>query len=476
MKKLLIFFAIILLNSFTIAQNINVSLSAPTAPFQDADIGAMDFGDIDNDGDQDLIITGKGGPIATTLYLNDGTGNFTAATGTPFINVYGGTVEFANVNNDNFVDLLITGASFATRTANLYINNGNGTFSIATSPITPSSDGDFAFGDIDNDNDLDLIITGLNTGNIGFTSLFINDGNGNFSVVSNTPFEQLSLSSVVFIDIENDGDNDILLSGKNSSNMEASTLYVNNGSGTFTLNAINSFIGVSSGDIAVSDSDNDGDTDILFTGSTTTFGNVTKLYANSGSGTFSEVTGTTFIGTFVSATEFSDFDNDGDDDILLVGAGNFNGLSALALIYQNQGNNSFTLSNELIATYLASIAIGDIDGDNDVDFLIGGTHFTAPIRNPKLYVNNLNSPLDILDAYNGIEVSFFPNPATDFVNFNTGNSIEKITVFNVLGEVVLSRIVNVQKYQMDVSMLSPGSYFAKLEHNRQSKTIKFLKY
>ncbi|MGB6268835.1 MAG: VCBS repeat-containing protein, partial [Olleya sp.] len=352
MKKNLLSTTLFFVMGLASAQTIDVSLFVPATPFQDADVGAMAFADIDNDGDQDLLISGKGGPIKTTLYINDGIGNYTEATGTPFVNVYDGTVGFADVNNDNFIDLLVTGATSAPiKTSNLYINNGNGTFSIAPTPFTPSRSGDFAFADIDNDNDKDLIMTGINANDNGFTKMYVNNGSGNFSEVVSTPFEQLNNSSVAFIDIENDGDLDVVLAGANSSSLVLTKLYTNNGTGIYTLNNNNLFEGFTTGDIAIADSDNDGDNDILITGQGTS-NPLTKLYANNGTGTFTEVLNTPFAQAFVSATEFADFDNDGDKDIFLVGA-RFGNPAAVAHIYQNQGNNTFVLSNDLIATYLA---------------------------------------------------------------------------------------------------------------------------
>ena len=70
----------------------------------------------------------------------------------------------------------------------------------------------------------------------------------------------------------------------------------------------------------------------------------------------------------------------------------------------------------------------------------------------------------------------YPNPATDFVNFKSANTIEKITLFNVLGEKVLSKEVNAQNFDMDISILIPGSYFAKLYSKGQSQTIKLVKF
>jgi hypothetical protein len=479
MKKHLLFFALIIINGYANSQTISVTLSTPAIPFQDADLGAMAFADIDNDGDKDLLITGNSpnNPVKTTLYLNDGSGNFTEATGTTFINVNNSAVAFAHVNNDNFIDLYITGSSDVGRSSNLYINNGNGTFSITTSPFPVSSDGSFAFEDIDNDNDNDIIITGtegISGVGVGFTKLYTNNGSGIFSEVLSTPFDQLSSSSVVFIDAENDGDKDIILAGNDINNNKLTKLYLNNGIGVFTVSSLTTFTGISGGDLAVADSDNDGDMDVIVNGSSSQ-GRITKLYTNNGNGVFTEVATTPFIGSEVGAVEFADFDNDSDKDVIVLGAITGSPF-AVCKIYQNQGNNTFVESNDLIGTYLGCIAIADIDNDSDLDFIIGGTHLTAPIRNPKLYLNNLNSPLGVLEFNNEIVVSFFPNPATDFINFNTSNSIEIITVFNVLGEIVLTIEINTQNFKIDVSALTPGSYFAKLEGNRKSKTIKLLKH
>jgi len=277
----------------------------------------------------------------------------------------------------------------------------------------------------------------------------------------------------VFIDAENDGDKDIILAGNDINNNKLTKIYLNNGIGVFTVSSLTTFTGISSGDLAVADSDNDGDMDVIVNGSSSQ-GRITKLYTNNGSGVFTEVAITPFIGSEIGAVEFADFDNDSDKDVIVLGA--VTGIpSAVCKIYQNQGNNTFVESNDLIGTYFGCIAIADIDNDSDLDFIIGGTHLATQPHNPKLFLNNLNSPLGDFDFHNRINVSYFPNPAEDFVNFKTTNITEKITVFNILGEVVLTNVVNDQNYKIDVSMLSPGSYFIKLENKGQIQTIKLLK-
>jgi hypothetical protein len=478
MKKIVLLFVLLLLYGINHAQTIDVMFHVPATPFQDADVGAMAFGDIDNDNDQDLVITGKGGPVKTTLYINDGSGNFSEASGTPFVNVYGGTVGFADVNNDDFIDLLITGTTGGgTRTVNLYINNQNGNFATRATPFVPANNGDFAFADIDNDEDNDLIYTGLGATD-KFTKLYLNDGSANFSEVVSTPFEALNSSSVRFIDVENDGDEDVILCGQFntapfSTNVYSTKLYRNNGNGIFTMDTASSFIGSSSGDLSVADSDNDGDLDILLNGNSPQ-GLITKLYINNGTGLFTEVAGTPFTGTQVGAAQFADFNNDGKKDVILLGAKT--GIpSATAEIYQNQGNNAFILTNTMIATYLGSLAIADVDGDNDLDFIFGGTHFQLPTHSPKMYKNNF-SPLGMGNLETTDLVKYYPNPTTDMVSFNMQENFEDIRISNLTGQIVFKQKIKDLDFTMDLSQFSKGTYIAHLSNHRKSIKVKLVKF
>ena len=61
--------------------------------------------------------------------------------------------------------------------------------------------------------------------------------------------------------------------------------------------------------------------DILITGDSLAFGpSISRLYKNEGAGQFTEVTGMNLTGVFASSVAWSDYDNDGDLDILLTGA------------------------------------------------------------------------------------------------------------------------------------------------------------
>lgn len=83
------------------------------------------LGDIDNDGDLDLILVHLELVYSTQLFLNDGTGNFTDS-GIEFGNsptssyrFYNWDAEMADMDNDGYLDILISGEGYT----QLYINN-----------------------------------------------------------------------------------------------------------------------------------------------------------------------------------------------------------------------------------------------------------------------------------------------------------------------------------------------------------------
>jgi hypothetical protein len=142
------------LNGFS--QSIIVELDT-TQAVQDSDVGSVAYVEINLDGDNDLLITGNGPTtvITSTLHENDGSGNFTAVSQPAIVNVYAGAAEFADVDNDGDLDLLVCGANASdVSTTNVYENNGSGTLNLsAGAPFNNSHVGDIAFGDTDNDGD-----------------------------------------------------------------------------------------------------------------------------------------------------------------------------------------------------------------------------------------------------------------------------------------------------------------------------------
>jgi len=388
MKKIFLTLLLAITSLSTFAQATFQEVTGTT--FDSTKDGSFAFADIDNDNDNDLLITGLNSSNQQTskLYTNDGNGNFSLVSGTPFDGVIGGDVSFADVDNDNDQDVLITGLSGTTYTAKLYINNGSGSFTLKSgTPFTGVKDqGSIAFADIDNDNDLDVLITGWRYNpHQAISELYTNDGNGNFNLVIGSPFNGVRFSSIAFADIDNDNDQDLLITGLNSVGVIITKLYTNDGNGAFTEVIGTPFEGVTESSIAFADVDNDNDQDLVITGRNSSNQKIAKLYTNDGGGTFTEVTGTPFDGVYNSSIAFADVDGDNDQDLVITGKNNSS--QKIAKLYINNGSGVFTViaGAPFDGVSSGSIAFADVDGDNDQDIVITGFNVGA---STKLYKNN----------------------------------------------------------------------------------------
>ena len=435
-RTITLLLTILTLNSFS--QSINVQLDT-TQTLQDSDAGSVAYADVDLDGDNDLLITGFSSSqgVSTTLYENDGSGNFTAMSQPAIVNVYAGAAEFADVENDGDMDLLITGNTGSpAATANLYINDGLGSYSLSPgTPFEPSNNGDIDFGDIDGDNDLDLIMTGKDASGNVFSKLYTNNGTGSFTLVTGTIFTGVYMSSTEFIDVDNDGDLDLLMCGADSSDVSTANLYENNGSGIFNLVIGTPFDNAQFGDIAFGDTDNDGDQDILIVGQNDSSQYIAKFYINTGT-SFSIHPNTPFPETFLHSSSFADFNNDGKLDLLYIGNA-LNGL--IGHIYENQGSNNFVLADSTLSgSYNGSNIVADLNGDNKMDIVTTGTSFTFPLRAPKIYFNQ-STTVSVNELNDDVDFIIFPNPSSGLINVKINSaSPTDIEIYDMMGRAILS--------------------------------------
>ncbi len=150
------------------------------------------FGDVDNDGDQDCFagldieLTGQ----TSALYLNDGKGHFTkkGASGVETADLAANGV-FGDFNGDAKLDLYVgNGSSTSAVPDQLYFGNGDGTFKEVSSRLKnrPSQPTNGVVAcDYDNDGDLDIFVShyGVSIG-LGWRTLWENDGTGSFTDVA----------------------------------------------------------------------------------------------------------------------------------------------------------------------------------------------------------------------------------------------------------------------------------------------------
>lgn len=344
------------------------------------------FGDYDSDGRLDLVVTGDywANGRNTRLYHNEGQGQFSAVLTGPWENLtdrvlYG---PWADADNDGDLDLLF---GVHESVYPFYIrNDGAGAFTrlpVDRTWIQPPrqvTGGESAWADLDGDGLLDVILNGYSTFPLH------NQGDGTFTVLTNTPMARFGewSQAIEFVDYDNDGDLDVFLPAE----VSTSRLYRNEGQGQFTdvsALVLQGRVGNGAGG-AWADFDNDGDADLYFQR-----GNQGgDFLVNNGDGTFTDWSGGPAALTQASGSwgipAWGDYDNDGWLDLLVT---QYNGNGRL---FRNQGEGNFievtTGSPIREPGTVKSAAWADYDDDGALDLFLA--RFAA--AGNQLYQNNGN--------------------------------------------------------------------------------------
>jgi hypothetical protein len=194
--------------------------------------------DFDQDGDQDIFSSGRyshGEWNEASLLVNNGVMNIENTDRYRFsyhnIAIRSGSINQGDFNKDGLMDYFLTGNSSSissqdTPYSQLLFGTGDGNFSLRGNLLdvyNSSSD----VGDIDNDGDLDIIVSGQASGSV-LTRIYLNNGSGNFNDAGITNLTGLSLCSITLADYDNDGDLDIFMMGRNQANVKTTRLFRNN--------------------------------------------------------------------------------------------------------------------------------------------------------------------------------------------------------------------------------------------------------
>lgn len=327
--------------------------------------GAVAWGDYNNDGDLDILLTGNRGdtlnPSAfTEIYQNDGLANDAlVAISAPLAQVLNGAVAWGDFDNDGDLDILLAGDSSGVLITRIY-RNDNGNFTRVNAALVGVMQCALAWGDYDNDGDLDILLTG-NTRSGPVAKIYRNN-RGSFADID-AALAAVSAGAVAWGDYNNDGDLDILLTGLSTSGPVAK-IYQNENANFVEVTA--SLTPVWTSAAAWGDYDGDGDLDILLAGDTGT-SSVAEIYHNNG-GTFVKAPAT-LVGVRLSSAAWGDFDNDGDLDILLAGR---TGANAVTKIYRNNDGEFEDIEAPLESIFGGAVAWGDRDNDKDLDILLTG--------------------------------------------------------------------------------------------------------
>lgn len=385
--------------------------------------GSILWGDVDGDGDLDVLLTGQvdiESDPQTLLYLNEGTGTFTASSDA-FVGVINSKAFWFDLNNDGQLDLIYTGQSKNGALTKVYIKE-EGAFQDSGLELPALGDGLVSPIDFDLDGDLDILVAG--DAGVGLQTILIeNLGNGAYNPTS-IALEGLTKAAASWGDLNNDGRPDLLISGLNTANEIVTNVYTNDSNNKFTLLDTN-IRGVMNGTVGWSDFDLDGDRDILVSGYTNTANTTffTGLYTNT-NGVFAEFYSVTnpqeksvAEAKSKSLASIGDYDNDGDSDILIS-----TGYEASIL----KNNRSSVKEEKLNIGIEGSVVWADYDGDGDLDIIATGSSKQG--NQSKVLVNKTQ----IRNTPPTVPTNLIALVSADTVKLSWNNSTDAQTPFTAL--------------------------------------------
>jgi hypothetical protein len=295
-----------------------------------------------------------------------------------FFTNYKGNIKMADYDKDGFKDMLVTGFD----SSSLYRYMGNDTFELVNIQLPRLSLSSAIWVDFNNDGWNDFILSGYQSKDSTCRSFVYKNNKGNFELM-NINIPGIKEGYIESIDLDQNGIHEIILGGEGNGNTIINKMYSVLNEEFIELP--NNLASLKNSSCDVRDCDKDGDADVLLTGHDGTKRN-TLLYRND-NGNLVE-TGMHFTDVDNGCAKFGDYDNDGWPDIAITGnrteisvtyPGGILSVDARPAatldIFKNQQGNNFVkqISYEKWVTYVFStLGWGDYDNDGDLDILILG--------------------------------------------------------------------------------------------------------
>jgi gliding motility-associated-like protein len=346
--------------------------------------------DFNMDGYLDVLLSGldENNLVSLNIYLGNGTGSFAPVT-SHLPKIYSADFCVYDFNADGFPDVILTGkTALGNYITQLYINNGNNTFSLSAENFENIKNGTITLADVDRNGYVDVVQSGFNSSLERKLFVYVNNKGTFKKELVDIP--GITDGCLETEDINKDGWPDIVYSGITDYG-KCTGIFLNKGDFNFDELPIN-LPAISHGDLCIFDIDSDADLDIVLSGIDITNDLIGEIYLNDGDLNFSPST-TTFPNLNYSSISYGDLSNDGHNDIVI--CGQLSSGLAYTGIFVNNNDGSFSLqTDELPGVRYGTITLFDIEKDGDIDILstgLGNTEpFTILFKNHGLPIKNEN--------------------------------------------------------------------------------------
>ncbi|WP_228452721.1 T9SS type A sorting domain-containing protein [Chryseobacterium lathyri] len=426
--------------------------------------GSLEAFDFNNDGKVDYAING-------TQYV-EGAGflnnlDFYKNTGTDFEIFKGwqpgtqnGSFKFVDLNNDNFLDLVILGMEQGDQpVCKVYLNQAG--------TLTPSQDltaltgGKMDFADFNADGYQDIVITGQDDSYSGFLAVLMNDGTGHLNT-KQISVAEISDSSVATGDLNNDGYYDFIVSGNDENNGAiVKTFLYNPSTQNFTENIPTGLHALGGpGFVNLFDFDNNNRLDILLAGfdwADPGMPSLTKMFKNTSTEINLKPLPPAVLNVTKTGNRFNFSWSGASDDKT----------PANALRYEIKVGSSPGAAD--IAKYIVTTPSWFLDLDHSVQNVYWSVR---SIDASKVFSNaSIQGALGTRDVIINNKVSVYPNPASEKV-FIKGEKVSDVEMYSMDGR--KQNIVLNDDQSINVSHLTKGAYLLKLTTKNEITTQKLM--